>query len=251
VVGPESDDEALARVAAALGVRPVAKKTPAAKAPAKKIAKKAQSRKRPAKKIPAKKAAKKSTAATAERKRAVRKRAAAAPDVPDEVAEIQPPPEPAELMVLDLEAPAARAHALFVQGVPWPEIALRTGYASEQSASTAVAIYLQRGAIAADLETSKTRASIALETTTLVKSAFFDRAMLGDKDAAMIVLRANEDYYKMAGLEKTDLTVNSRQTIVITGGPDMAHQLQEAAERIDEQRRRAEDAVDAEEVSEE
>lgn len=203
------DDAELAAVRAALGITRVSKKAPAKKAaPRKATPRKATPRKAPAKltrKAPGKKAA-------------AKKAAAADPEIPNEVAGEVAVAEPAEIVpaLHELEDPARDAHDLWIQGMAWEEIALRTGYAGAQQASAAVALWLQRGAIADGVQAARARAAQALEVTQRVKSAFWDQAMMGDKDAANIVLKANADFYRMAGLEAGALTVNSKRTIVIS-----------------------------------
>lgn len=263
----ESDDEALARVAAALGVRQVpAQKAakPARKAVAKKAVKKTQPRKTAAKKAPAKKAAvkavKKPAAKPARKPRtkprsvkaAIQAAALVSPAVPDEVAGVLVPVDPAHVVELvdERQEMALRAHDLYLAGRPWEEIAEEVGYPSVATASAAVALWLQRGAIASGVETSKARAAVALARTERMIAAYWDKAASGDLDAAKFVLKANEDFYRMAGLEKADLTVNSRQTIVIGGGSDMADQLRRAALEEDESRRLAEEADEVTDVGE-
>lgn len=250
------DDAELAAVRAALGITRVAKKAPAkkvAKKVAKKAVKKAQPSKSVAKKAPAaatRKAAVKRAPAVRKdrvRKAAAKKAAAADPTVPSEVAGEVVVPEPAEIIpaLHELEDPARDAHDLWIQGMAWEEIALRTGYAGAQQASAAVAVWLQRGAIADGMMAARVRATQALEVTQRLKNAFWDQAMMGDKDAANIVLKANADFYRMAGLEAGALTVNSKRTIVISDngggapGEGFAAQLRQAALDADEARRHA------------
>lgn len=225
------DAAALARVREALGVRPIeAKKTTATKVRRNPAPRKAAAKK-PAKKAPPKKPARNS-------------REIDATVVPPEIAE---PPgtlaEPAEVAVYeDLDSPALRASRLRIQGMGWEEIAQRTGYQSGDTVAAAVALYLQRSALGRGADTAKAHAMIAVEVDESIKNAFFDRAMQGDKDAAMVVLTANRDYFKHSGLERADFTINSKQTLIIGGGADMAEQLKAAVlEREARQRAEAEE----------
>jgi hypothetical protein len=238
------DDAELARVAAALGVTKVAKKAPAKKVAAKRApAKKTAAKKvAPAKKSPAKKAPAKRT-----RKQAAKAAAVADPEIPNEVAGEIAVAEPPEIVqgFHELEDPAREAYDLWVQGVPWEEIALRTGYASARSASATVAMWLQRGAIHDGVQAARARAAQALSVTERVKSAFWDQAMAGDKDAASVVLAANRDFFKMAGLEAGVLTINSKRTLIISdnGEGGMAGELRQAALQVEEERRHAEESL--------
>lgn len=230
---PVSDEEAEARVRAALGIREIDPNDPpeAVVAPAKKAA----PRKKPAKKVAAKKAP------------AKRARKAVAP--PPEP-EPEPPAEPGmDLAVIEaqaadiaeLEHPAFKAWEMKQQGLTWEEIADRSDtYRSAATAAAGVLLWLQNGALAAGREVAESRAQLSLDRVERVISAAWDKAMGGDKDMLAIVLKANADFYRMAGLERAPVKVSSKQTIVIGGGPEMAAELRAAAEEQDRQRIAAE-----------
>lgn len=159
----------------------------------------------------------------------------------DEVAPLEEELIDPEIVVPEVEDRAYKAHMLRLQGNSWEVVADRADYASGSGAAAAVQTWLQRGALADGLEIAAQRARMALERTEQTIAAFWDKMVAGDADAAKIVLKANADYFRMAGLERALTTITSKQTIVISGGPDMAAQLQAAAEQADEERRRAQD----------
>jgi hypothetical protein len=196
----------------------------------------------PRKRAPRKAAAPK-PAKAAPRKRAPRK-AAALPAVVEAV-EAEVVEDEGQELVLEHEDPAYRVYLLRLAGMSWPEIVLRTPYEHTSGARLAYSAYAQRMALMEGSDIAQERQQEALARAEAVMSANYDAMMAGDKDAGGLYLKANADWYRMAGLEKADVRVNSQQTILITGGPDMAMQLREQVEARDAETRRKDDAAAA------
>lgn len=209
----------------------------AKRVPAKKAIKKAAPRKAApaaAKKAPAKKAVKK---AAPPRKRTPRRPRRPAQPPKAELEVIEGPAlayEVADVEVVwegaEIDHPARRAYDLRVQGKTWLEVADRIDeFSSAEHASIAVRRWQEQAALRQGMAVAKDRLQLALDRVERIIDAAWDRAIAGDKDMMAVVLKANQDYFRMSGLEKASINVNSKNTILISGGPDMAEQLQAAA----------------------
>lgn len=245
------DDIAQAAALAAMGMKKIPRRAPV---------KKGVPRKAAAKKIPAKRArrppvdvAAVAAAVPVEHvkaepippKKAPRRRAprkAVAPPPEELVPVLEPDAEPqvdlAELIPVDEEGQGFRAYQLSLQGYSLREIGERLDL-TISAAHAAVHLGAQTLNQFESIETALERRRIAIAVTEVVKAANWDKMLTGDKDATTAVLKANADYFRMAGLEKADIKIKNNNTIVVRGGDEMAGDLRAVAEAADEARRRA------------
>lgn len=206
--------------------RGVTKRLPAKKAPAKTPVK-SVAKKAPAKKTPAKPARNPRAipAPSAEKLNPLR---------------LVGPIELTETQLLELAAalpgmleqevfdPALKAYQLRLAAVPLHEVAARTGYNSPEACSQAIVNHLQVAALQRGEAMAQFALQIELDRLDALAAAFHDRATGGDVDAAKILLSISAQRGKWQGFER-NVAKSETRTIIITGGPEMAAQLEAAA----------------------
>lgn len=138
------------------------------------------------------------------------------PEAPPEVVEIvedAPEPEP------EVFYPQSEAHRLSLRGLPWREIAQRTGYPDAASAFAAVQRWRQAGA--AQRAASEQRAAFEeqMERYGTLLDAWWDDAVTAKKPAALTgVLRILERMDKLQRLDEPQAS-NAPTALVIPSDP--------------------------------
>jgi hypothetical protein len=177
---------------------------------AKKVPAKKPARQTPAKRAPAKKA-------TAPRAQPARKTAAKkAPATRTSTSRRKPSASP-EVEVFE---PAYEAHKLRLTGMGWRDVARLTGYADEDTAERSVAYYLSKAAAEMTQEMRQAALRTALDRYDELLQAWWSRALRLNPVAVNGVLKLLAQRAKLEGLEATDETPKTSQTIVITGNSE-------------------------------
>jgi len=115
--------------------------------------------------------------------------------------------------------PRYEAHRLRLTGMPWKQVAARTGYMNETTCMLAVKGYLQSAALT--LSNQQKAEALATEIARLdeLQSAWWQSALLQDEKAANVVLKIIAQRSRLLGLEvdeKAEQTGN--KTILVMGG---------------------------------
>jgi hypothetical protein len=180
---------------------------------AKKAARRAPAKKAAAKKAPAKKAA----AKRAPRKAAAR---AVAPAAAAALAEIEAPPP------LDPWARARDAHTLLVGGENWESVTQVTGFDDVRDCQMQVKAYLSYVHTMTGDEEREVAKRMELDRLDRLHAQWWELAtQMRDKDAAAVILAIGKRRAELLELTTMSQRQGNSQTIVITGGGDMADEL--------------------------
>ena len=127
--------------------------------------------------------------------------------------------------------PPYEAYKLRLTGLPWTEVAHRTGYASDATVVRAVSIYLQKAALRVSQEHQQEALQMSIGRYEAVLAEWWELGTTGhDEKAAAIVLRTLERLDRVQRLTEGDAQITT-ETIVISGDPDSyVKQLQAVAE---------------------
>jgi len=170
--------------------------------------------KKPARKTPAKKApAKKTTGPLAQ---SARKTAATKPAKKTSTSRRKP----SASLEVEVFEPAYEAHKLRLTGMGWRDVARLTGYADEDTAERSVAYYLSKAAAEMTQEMRQAALRTALDRYDELLQAWWSRALRLNPVAVNGVLKLLAQRAKLEGLEATDETPKTSQTIVITGNSE-------------------------------
>jgi hypothetical protein len=126
-----------------------------------------------------------------------------------------------EVGFVEVVDPAHEAFQLRMTGLPWREVAVRTGYRTEANATMAVRRYLARGAADRHVDERAEDYRLAIERHEAVLAAWWDKANVDlNPKAAIIVLRCLNQLNVLQRLTEPEVSVKSEQTIVIAGSPE-------------------------------
>jgi hypothetical protein len=166
----------------------------------------------------------KATAVKAAPKKPAVKKAAASKPAPRR-------PTAAELGVFD---PAYEAHRLRMTGMPWREVAAKTGYRNDTDAMLAVRRYLTKAATELDAEQKREALRLQLDRYEAVLSAWWTAATVGsqarssagvpipgtvvlDDRAAAVVLKTLAQIDKLHNFD-AEATGDAQPEIIVIGG---------------------------------
>ena len=117
--------------------------------------------------------------------------------------------------------PAHEAHKLRITGMPWREVAHKTGYPTADAAAGAVARYLQKAAGNMTAEQQHHALTLQIDRYEAILNNWWEAGAGAGRDdsAATIVLRTMAQLDKIQRLGEPDVVV-SKETIVISADPE-------------------------------
>ena len=131
---------------------------------------------------------------------------------------------------LDVFDPAYEAHKLRMRGMPWREVAIRTGYDSESAAVLAVGHYVSKAATAIDIAQKREALAMQLQRYEAVLDAWWSAGVPPttasgvalaslDEKAANVVLKTLAQIDKLHHFDTEESGTAAPEVIVIGGDP--------------------------------
>jgi hypothetical protein len=112
--------------------------------------------------------------------------------------------------------PAREAHRLRVEGLPWSDIAISTGYSSAAVCQMAVTAYLQKAAVRRTPEQQQAALQLELDRLDALQRGCWPAATQGEVKSAQLALKIIVERAKLLGLGEISEDTQA-QTIVIGG----------------------------------
>jgi hypothetical protein len=121
--------------------------------------------------------------------------------------------QPVEVQVFD---PANEAHRLRVDGVPWSDIAVSTGYSSAAVCQMAVTAYLQKAAVRRTPEQQQAALQLELDRLDALQRGCWLAATNGDVKSAHLALKIITERARLLGLDR--IPEGGQSTTIVIGG---------------------------------
>jgi hypothetical protein len=115
--------------------------------------------------------------------------------------------------------PADEAHRLRIDGIPWSDIAISTGYASAAVCQMAVTAFLQKAAVRRTPEQQHAALQLEVDRLDTLQRGCWQAATTGEVKSAQLALKIIVERAKLLGLDRVPEDAQP-QTIVIAGSEE-------------------------------
>jgi hypothetical protein len=122
-----------------------------------------------------------------------------------------------QLVEVEVFDSAHQAHRLRVDGLPWSEIAVSTGYSSPAVCQMAVTAFLQKAAVRRTPDQQQAALQLELDRLDALQRGCWHAATKGEVKSALLALKIIEVRAKLLGLDQIPEDDAQPRTIVIGG----------------------------------